>query len=137
MEAVISGLTIALPAGLLLAGCQTWGPTWSEVTGARFHRTTLHRMPAIVERVDEQGAFSEPRGTPIRIEPGRRVLQLQGVPPSPGWHGGGTLQEFALDAEPCKRYYVNAQFENSLAFSRWRPLIDEVEPIAGCTLPVK
>jgi len=137
MEAVMSRWTTALPAAALLAGCQTWGPTWSEVTGARFHRTTLHRMPAIVERVDERSTFSELRGTPIRIEPGRRVLQLQGVPPSPGWHSGGTLQELPLDAEPCKRYYVNAQFENSLAFSRWHPVIDEVEPIAGCTVPAK
>lgn len=125
--------TIALAAAaLLLTGCQTWGPTRSEVTGNRYYRTTLNRMPAIIERVDAQGAFAEPRGMPIRIEPGQRVLQLQGVPPSPGWHGG-TQQEFVLNAEPCRRYYVNAQFDNRLSMSRWQPVIDEVETIAGCT----
>jgi hypothetical protein len=138
MEGVMKvATTMLFAASAVLAGCQSWGPTWSEVTGARFHRTTLHRMPAIIERVDDRGSFSEPRGSPIRMEPGRRVLQLQGVPPSPGWQGGGTLQVFVLNAEPCKRYYVNAQFENSLAFSRWTPVIDEVEPIAGCTVPAR
>ena len=49
---------------------------------------------------------------------------MQGVPLTPGWAGGGSLQEFTLDAEPCKRYYVNAQFEGRLMPSAWTPVID-------------
>ena len=37
-----------------------------------------------------------------------------------------------LDIEPCKRYYVNAQFENALA-ARFEPVVDEVQSIAGCS----
>ena len=118
-----------LAAPVLLAGCQSWGPTWSEVTGERFHRTELNRMPTIVERVDGTSSFPT---RPIRVEPGRRVLELQGIPPAAGWRG--TLQEFVLEAEPCKRYYVNAQFDNRLMPSRWTPVIDQVETIAGCTI---
>jgi hypothetical protein len=120
-------MLVLLTTPALFAGCQTWGPTWSEVTGTRYHLTELNRMPAIIEKVDGESAFPT---RPIRIEPGRRVLVLQGVPPTPGW--SGYLQEFVLDAEPCRRYYVNAQFDNRLMPSKWTPVIDEVETIAGC-----
>jgi hypothetical protein len=118
-------MLLAAPA--VLAGCQTWGPTWSEVTGTRYHRTELNRMPTVIESIDGRSAYPT---RPIKIEPGRRVLELQGVPPSPGWRG--TLQEFVLNAEPCKRYYVNAQFASNLSVSQWKPVIDEVETISGC-----
>jgi hypothetical protein len=129
-------LGAVLAAATLLAGCQTWGETWSEVTGRRFYRTEINRGPTIIEKIDDT---STPRTQPqpFRMEPGRRVLTLQGVPLTPGWRGGGWLQEFTLDAEPCKRYYVNAQFEGRLVPSEWTPVIDEVEMISGCRVPEK
>ena len=33
-----TNLLLALTVLALLAGCQTWGPTWSEITGERFNR---------------------------------------------------------------------------------------------------
>ena len=39
-----------------------------------------------------------------------------------------------LDVEPCKRYYINAQFENPIT-PTWTPVIDYVESIAGCQVP--
>jgi hypothetical protein len=115
-----------LAVALLVGGCQSWGPTWSEVTGERFHRAISHRRPAIIENIDGQSAFAS---HPIRIEPGQRRLVLQG--PDPGRPGGGTLQVFMLDAAPCQRYYINAQFDNAVG-PAWRPVIDYTEPIAGC-----
>ncbi len=44
-----------------------------------------------------------------------------------------TLQAMQLDVEPCKRYYINAQFDNA-SVTQWKPVIDYVEPIAGCTV---
>ncbi|HEX4882760.1 MAG TPA: hypothetical protein VFX05_01400 [Casimicrobiaceae bacterium] len=120
---------VLLAAPALLAGCQTWGPTWSEVTGERYHVTVLNRMPTVIEKIDGRSSYP---ARPIKVDPGRRVVELQGVPPTPGWRG--TLQEFVLDAEPCKRYYLNAQFDSRLGVSRWTPVIDEVETIAGCRM---
>ena len=40
-------------------------------------------------------------------------------------------QTLALTLEPCKRYYLNSQFENPVQ-PRWTPVIDYVETIAGC-----
>jgi hypothetical protein len=117
----------AVPA--LLAGCQTWGPTWSEVTGERYHVALVNRMPTVIEKVDGSSSFPT---RPIKIEPGRHVVELQGIPQTPGWRG--TLKEFVLDAAPCKRYYLNAQFDGKLSVSQWTPVIDEVESIPGCVV---
>ncbi len=117
-------------APLILTGCQTWGPSWSEVTGTRYHLVTLNRNATIIENIDGTGAFPNRLGAPIRIEPGKRLITLQGVPLRPGWQG--TLKDLALDAAPCKRYFINAQFEGPLSPSDWKPVIDEVETIAGC-----
>src|SRR5512141_74256 len=117
-------LLLVLP--LALAGCQSWGPTWSEVTGARYTRIELHRRPAIIERVDDRGAFAE---SPIRMDPGPHRLVLQGRDPTR--LGAGTVKVFMLDAKPCKRYYLNAQFKNDIG-PEWEPVIDYVDDIAGC-----
>jgi hypothetical protein len=111
---------------LLLAGCATWGPTWSEVSGAHYYnRATLYRLPARIARIDDQGAFAQ---NPIKIEPGRHEIQVEGT--LPGWMGA-TIETIMLDVLPCKRYFVNAQYANLLQ-PRFTPVIDYVEDIAGC-----
>jgi hypothetical protein len=123
--------TLLLTVPLLLAGCQTWGPTWSEVSGYRYTKVDLNRLPAVIEQIDGSGAFAS---QPIKIEPGRHVLILQG--PTPRRPGGALLQEYVLVAEPCKRYYINAQFENPVE-NKWWPVIDYVQDLAGCTVGPK
>ncbi len=121
-------LLLALFLPLVVAGCQTWGPAWSEVTGDRYVPGTLYRRPAIIEHIDSQGAFAS---DPIRVEPGMHEVQIGA--PVPGWRGGSDIQVMKLDFEPCKRYYINAQFENNVS-QNWNPVIDYVEPIAGCSV---
>jgi hypothetical protein len=126
-------LLLMLPAILaptFVGGCQTWGPTWSEVTGQRYNVTIMNRRPAIIDRVDDRAAFPNPNL--IRIEPGERRLVVQG--PAPGWIGGPPLHEMTLAVEPCKRYYINAQFDNPV-MPTWTPVVDYVEAIAGCVVP--
>ncbi len=121
-------LAVSLP--VVLSGCQTWGPTWSEVSGATYATGEIHqyRRPAFIERVDDQGSFAQ---YPVKIEPGAHRVVLGG--PAPGWPGGAELKVFMLDAAPCKRYYLNAQFLNNLQ-PVWSPTIDYVEDIAGCRI---
>jgi hypothetical protein len=111
---------------LVLAGCQTWGPTWSEVTGNKWTQTVAYRRPAIIERIDNESPLS---GSFIRIEPGRHELTLRGT--DPRWVDGGGRNNLAIDALPCKRYYINAQYENSIG-ADWKPVVDYVWDIAGC-----
>lgn len=122
-------MTFAVLISLLLGGCQTWGPTWSEITGARYPTGEIHqyRRPAIIEHIDDQGAFAS---NPIRVEPGRHRIVVQGPTPRPG---GGYLKTLMLDVEPCKRYFVNAQFRNNVDVN-FEPVVGYVETIAGCTI---
>ena len=119
-----------LAAPTFLGGCQTWGPTWSELTGARYNVTIVNRRPAFIDRVDDQGSFPNPNL--IKIDPGEHRLVVQG--PAPGWPGGPPLQVMMLDAQPCKRYYINAQFDNTIT-TQWTPVVDYVESISGCVVP--
>lgn len=114
---------------LLCGGCQTWGPAWSEISGNRYNVTILNRRPAIIEQIDGNGAFAS---HPIKIEPGQHQLVIAG--PAPSWRGTDLIT-FTLDAAPCKRYYVNAQFKNPIG-PQFEPVIDYVEDIAGCTVSV-
>ena len=45
---------IPMVATLLVAGCQTWGPTWSELTGDRYTTVDPDRRAAILERVGNE-----------------------------------------------------------------------------------
>lgn len=111
---------------LVTAGCQTWGPTWSEVSGSRqYNLTTLYRKPAIIESIDGQSAYPT---YPIKLDPGTHVVKIQGPYRQPG---GGNLDTITINMEPCKRYYVNAQFDNRVR-PTFEPVIDYVEDIAGC-----
>jgi hypothetical protein len=117
--------TIAAAAlALIVGGCQTWGPTWSEVTGVRYHRAIADRWPARIVAVGNDAVFQ----TPYKVAPGTYRLAVE----SPRHDGfPGTILETTLNIEPCKRYYVNAQFAGPVG-PDWRPVVDEVESIAGC-----
>jgi hypothetical protein len=119
---------LALFLPLVLPGCQTVGPTWSEVTGKRYVPGTLFRRAAIIEHIDDQGAFVS---DPIKVAGGLHRVQISA--PVPGWRGGSDIKVMDLDMQPCKRYYINAQFENNVSLN-WTPVIDYVDPIAGCSV---
>jgi hypothetical protein len=121
VAAALAAMAVAaMPARAL----EKIGPTWSEVTGQRYTRTTMNRMPAIVKSVDGDDTTYKV----TKIKPGDRLVRLQ----SPSRKGfQGTDQELRLTVEPCKRYYLNAQFDSG-ASRDWQPVIDHVEVIPGC-----
>lgn len=121
---------LALGLVLVLSGCQTWGPTWSEISGAHYYdRPTLNLRSAVISQIDGTSAFAT---YPIKVEPGRRNLVIEG--PAPGWMGTN-LMNLTLDAQPCKRYFVNAQFRNPIE-PEFVPVIVYVEDVAGCKVDV-
>jgi hypothetical protein len=117
---------LAASLALLLSACATFGPTWSEISGERYHKAVLNRRPAIIEKVDGYSAYAH---YPIKVDPGVHEIEMQG--PAPNWRGGTALHTLRLDLEPCKRYYLNAQFDNPVQ-PTWAPVVDYVEPIGGC-----
>jgi len=126
-------MMLALPLAVIGAvpGCQTWGPTWSELTGARWNLTDEYRRRGVIEQVDNQGSFAQ---MPIKIEPGEHRIVMGSY--APGWSGGPSLKVMELNVLPCKRYYLNGQFQNNIDPS-WTPVVDYVEDIAGCQIVAK
>lgn len=113
-----------------VSGCATYGPTWSEISGNRYNRTILDRAPALIANVDGT-SYARSARYPIKVDPGPHDILLEGV--SQQW-ADTPLQKLSLTLEPCKRYYLNAQFENRVQ-PTWTPVVDYVEPIAGCPAP--
>ena len=117
---------IPMAAALLVAGCQTWGPTWSELTGDRYTIIDPDRRAAILVRVGDESI-----GTimPYKVAPGTYEVKVQ----APPWRQfTGSEKAFRLKIEPCQRYYINADFDTRTG-PEWTPVIDHVEPIAGCS----
>jgi hypothetical protein len=125
---------IALLAGAL-ASCQSWGPTWSEVTGVRY-TIVMNRTATSINLIDGTNPGpAPPPGVPYyKLTPGTHIVEIQALNPTPGWVGDMSLRRVELNFEPCKRYYLNAQFANPL-LSQWTAVVDYVETIAGCRLP--
>lgn len=113
-------------ASMLVASCATIGPTWSELSGARYTRAALDRRPLIIERVDGESTAVR---VPIKIAPGRHEITVSSL--RHGEFRGGILSQLTLDIEPCKRYYINAQYPDPVQ-PRYTPVVDYVEPIPGC-----
>ena len=116
-----------LIAPLALAGCQTVGPTWSELSGDHYYNTTVpDRRLGIIIRVDDRGSFGQ---YPIKTDPGQHRIVMES--PNHGKFRGGDQKELTLNLEPCKRYFLVSQFDNPVS-PDWKPVIDYVEPIPGC-----
>ena len=118
--------TLAIFLALSATGCATYGPTWSEISGDRYTLTTINRAPAVIEKVDGNSAYAS---YPIKVEPGQHEIVMKGI--TTGWPGGADLHTVTMTLEPCKRYYLNAQFDAPRQ-PRWDPVVDYVQEIAGC-----
>ena len=109
------------------AALQKWGPTWSEVTGNQWSKVAMNRTAAVISTVDGKSETARI----VKMEPGKRTIVVR----SPMRKGAsGTNVTMELDVEPCKRYYINAQFKSGIG-AAWDPVIAKVEPIAGCKKP--
>ena len=105
---------------------EKWGPTWSEVTGTRYFRATMNRAPAIIKSVDGRNYTDRI----VKIEPGKRMFVVQS-PPRKGFQGSN--KHMTMDIAPCKRYYINAQFDSGVG-PEWKPVVAYVESIPGCRI---
>jgi hypothetical protein len=124
-------LMLALTA-LALAACAT-DPSdrfiageSSFVTGERYFRANMRTYPVTIMSVDG-------RDTTLKwvlVQPGQRVLRLQGAPP-PGWRWGPD-EFYTLEVQPCTRYWIVA-FKPNETDNHFTPRIDHQEPLAGCT----
>jgi hypothetical protein len=120
-----------------LYGCQTWTPPWSEISGTRYTVTDFHRYPTVINLVDSRnpgpqyGYGGRAGYTYYKLDPGQHTIELSAINTNPNWVSGINREDYPINIEPCKRYYLNAEFPNPLG-ADWKPVVDYVEPIAGC-----
>jgi len=85
-EIAMNRSNLMLFATLALTGCATYGPTWSEISGDRYTRTTINRAPALIEKVDGYSAYASypvrgtrpaALGTCRRLRRGHRRLRYR------------------------------------------------------------
>jgi hypothetical protein len=129
-----SGPLLGVAALAVLAGCQSWGPTWTEISGNRYNTTDYNRYPTGINLVDSNNPgprVGYGNYNYYKLEPGRHNIELSAINTTPNWVPGLNREMFVIDLEPCKRYYLNAQFENRL-LADWKPVVDYVETIPGC-----
>jgi len=124
------GLTVAAAAFsaslLALSGCA--GPAYSELYGTRYYRTPIDTYPVQVVSVDGKDYLMQP----VRIEPGRHQVSVQGPPG--GAQRWGDKRTIELDVKACTRYWLVAVKENRLA-SDFSVKVDYEEPMSGCRPP--
>lgn len=116
----------ALP--VLVAGCAS-GFHYSEVDGRRYFTTNIDTYPVVINRIDGKSPLiNDP---PVRVDPGVRVIQVQG-PPTPT--NPGEFRDITIDVKTCTRYYIVAVKPNRLD-NDFTPRIDYEMPVPGCTPP--
>lgn len=113
---------VVAAAALAAAGCSS---TFSYLDGNRYYRAELNSYSVVVLDVD---GVSYTRN-PVMIDPGKRVIRVQG-PPAGGFRYG-EVRTLALDVQPCTRYYLKAVKKTSLD-QDFTPMVDYAEPISGC-----
>ena len=122
---------IALALTMIVAGgadaAARWGPTWSEISGNLYSKTQKNVTAATIKQVD--GKHETQRI--VKAEPGPHKVVVAS-PMRKGFAGSDATLDVTL--EPCKRYYVNAQFDSGTG-SDWKPVLAMVEPIPGCKIP--
>lgn len=105
---------------------EKWGPTWSEVTGNLFPTAMMHRTAATVSKVDGKSF----RDRIVKVTPGPHAIVMR----SPTREGtAGSDKNLDINFEPCKRYYVNAQFKSKTGRA-WEPVVAHTEKVTGCKI---
>jgi hypothetical protein len=120
---VMLAVVLAVKAPCVVAG-EAWGPTWSEVTGELYSRAQMNRTPAIIKSIEGRHELDKV----VKTEPGQKKIVVQS-PPRKGFSGSDETIDLKL--EPCKRYYINAQFKSGTGRD-WEPVIAGVDAVGGC-----
>lgn len=107
------------------------GP-WALIDGDGAGNTDSNQYDVVVIAVDGNGDFDAPMTK--RIETGFHYVQMGSTRPN------GVIRNdyrpYAFVAEPCVRYVMHAQYENTSDRSPWELVVQKSDrPIAGCKLP--
>jgi hypothetical protein len=87
----------------------------------------MNRTPAIIKSIDGRNDLDKV----VKTQSGQRKIVVQS-PPRKGF--SGTDATLDLKLEPCKRYYINAQFKSGVG-TEWEPVVAGTDAVPGCKAP--
>ena len=116
------------PLVLVLAGCQS--TPYAVIDGGRKVASDDNNYEVRIKAIDGKQLFSN--NTKKRVEPGPRLIVLE----TTKQHRGRSSTRdayFPIDAKPCKKYRVSAQYKNALS-EDWEIKLIETTDIPSCTV---
>lgn len=119
-------LMAALPATPAL-GQRQFSEPYALIESGRAS-TPRRQVPVGVTQIDGRRTRNSMRSDPIA--PGRRQVTLS-LSSSARAVVHEPLRTIEIDAEPCKRYRIVAQYEVAMS-GRWQPVMQTVEDIGEC-----
>ena len=117
----------AVAAALVVGGCASAGydKPYAIIESGDVQEVS-RQSPVIIERID---GSSPMRGrNPPPVEPGRRVVEISSVGRS---SAKALVQTVIVEAEPCVRYRLAAQYDTRLDLE-WKPVLQYAEDIGEC-----
>jgi hypothetical protein len=128
MRFALASISVAAAlASAGLSGCAS-GYHYSQISGRKYHVAPIDTYSLSILSIDGRSTIVHP--TPV--EPGRRVILVQGPPD--GVSVDGRQREITLDVKPCTRYYLVAVKANRLS-SDFDVKVDYEQPVGRCTPP--
>lgn len=127
MQRILIGI---VAAACLLASTQASAKKpWAVIDGDGAGNVDNNRYDVVIIAVDGNSDFDAPMLK--RVEPGFHYVQLS----STRQNGviSNSYQPYAFMAEPCVRYVMYAQYENTSDRSPWHLVVGKSDkPVAGC-----
>lgn len=120
---ILAATLLCLP---LFAGAQTFNQPWGVIEAG--DRSQTRRQEAVaITRIDGSSTRNPRRPDPVA--PGKREVVVRFS--SARTVVGDQDRTIEIDVQPCKRYRVVAQLENSVS-GRWEPVVAAPEDIGEC-----
>lgn len=125
----MKGLLRGVGSICLLCACATAAARqWVVIDGNVVGRADSNRYSVVVLAVDGKADFEAP--TTVTITPGFHYLQLASTRQD---NSGTGAVPYALNAEPCTRYAIHAEYKSRLDRSPWQLVITkDPRPLGGC-----
>ncbi len=111
---------------LILAGCQS--TPYAVIDGGRKVTSDDNNYEVRIKTIDGKQLFSN--NIRKNIEPGPHLVLLETTKKHRG-RSKTTEAYFPIDAQPCTKYRVSAQYENSLS-ENWEIKLIETTEIPSC-----
>lgn len=122
----MKSIRLTLPMLLILAGCQS--TPYAVIDGGRKVTSDDNNYEVRIKTIDGKQLFSN--NIRKNIEPGPHLVLLETTKKHRG-RSKTTEAYFPIDAQPCTKYRVSAQYENSLS-ENWEIKLIETTEIPSC-----